>query len=107
MRFMCVTRVIITTSLTHFCVCVCVCVCVVEVEREASVQRLMQRNSLTEEQARQRVVAQCSSEERRVAAQRVFDNNECVSERVSGGVSERLRDEVLAALESVKATVVE
>ena len=87
--------------------CVCVCVTVVEVEREASVQRLMQRNSLTEEQARQRVVAQCSSEERRVAAQRVFDNNECVSERVSGGVSERLRDEVLAALESVKATVVE
>jgi dephospho-CoA kinase len=85
----------------------CVCVTVVEVEREASVQRLMQRNSLTEEQARQRVVAQCSSEERRVAAQRVFDNNECVSERVSGGVSERLRDEVLAALESVKATVVE
>mmetsp|Transcript_9316 Transcript_9316/g.17371 ORF Transcript_9316/g.17371 Transcript_9316/m.17371 type:complete len:221 (+) Transcript_9316:72-734(+) len=75
----------------------------VEVERETSVQRLMARNSLEEQQARQRVEAQLTNQERRAAAQRVFDNNP-TGDAEGGGVSGRLREEVTSALQSVLAT---
>lgn len=77
--------------------------CAVEVKREASVQRLMARNRLEEQQARQRVEAQLSNEERQAAAQRIFDNN-ATGDAEGGGVSNRLRDEVISALQGVVAT---
>lgn len=49
--------------------------------------RLMARNGLSEEQARQRVQSQAGNEERREVARRVFVNNE-----ESGGVEEEVEE---------------
>ena len=66
----------------------------VEVERSTSITRLMLRNNLSEEQARQRVEAQLTNDQRREAAHRVFDNNQSGE----SGVTSSLQDEVTSAL---------